>query len=35
VVDPRLDTPDDIASSHHIVSSFCGVLPCPRAVLML
>jgi hypothetical protein len=38
VVDPRLGTlvaPDDIASSHCVVLSFCGVLSCPRAVVML
>jgi hypothetical protein len=38
VVDPRLDTlavSDDVASSRRVMSSFRGVLSCPRAVVML
>jgi hypothetical protein len=38
VVDLRLDTlvaPDDIALSHHVTSSFRGVLLCLRAVVVL
>ena len=36
VVDPRLNvTPDDLASSRHVASSFRGGSKCSRAVAML